>query len=85
MLTQSRKKFVDDAFLDLARKLVLEAVLYFFKEFDDAIVAAADEETAVDFIRRDAGRLKRDVAIAQLGQSDFRAGGQVRRHRYLSQ
>ncbi len=71
-LAQGWKEFVDDALLDLACKLVLQAVPYFFKEFDDASVATADKETAVDFIRRDAGRLKRDVAIAQLGHNDVR-------------
>ncbi len=71
-VAQRRKEFVDDALLDLAGKFVLQAVPYFFKEFDDASVAAADKETAVDFIRRNAGRLKRDVAIAQ------RCDGEVR-------
>ena len=71
-LPQCRKEFIDDAFLDLARMFVLQAVLYFFKKFDGAIVTAADKEAAVDFVRRDTGCLKRNVAIAQLRGNDLR-------------
>ena len=70
-IDQGGQKLVDDAFLDLARVFVAEPVSYFLKKL--MAVTAANKETAVDVMGRNAGGLKHDVAIAQLGHGDVRS------------